>query len=304
MRTMPWLVSVSWLDGLAARGRVERWPAAAGVVLRLGLEQLGAAAGAAVDAVGEDVVVLAGECPLGALLAQHAVLLGGQLLPPLLLGLLNLGHLPPRRCLGSVSRTAWVLRAENPPSGVGTDRRGCASVCVGRGLAGQGAAAFPADSTSPSSSGGAQMGASAFCAVSAGPTRRAPEREDPPSRASRRARRRGRRATLRRRGPRGARAAPPRAGRRSAAPARRSRRGRRRPSRPRAGASAVTGTATSGSATPAMNTTKADPHVAPGAARQRRARGSPRCRTCPEQPGARVGFTVQRRGLRLGPGTN
>src|SRR5215210_3828658 len=84
------------VDGFRARRREERWPAAAGVVLRFGGEQLRAAAGAAVAARIEDVVVFARERALRALLAQHAVLLRRQLGPPLLLGFRDLRHLRQR----------------------------------------------------------------------------------------------------------------------------------------------------------------------------------------------------------------
>ena len=56
------------------------------------LEQLGAAAGAAIGAVVLDVDVLAGERPLGAVLAQDLVLLGRQPLAPLLVGELDLAR--------------------------------------------------------------------------------------------------------------------------------------------------------------------------------------------------------------------
>src|SRR5205085_410651 len=89
----------------------ERRPAAPGVVLCLGGEELGAAAGAAVRPVLEDVVVLAAERPLRALVAEHVVLLARQLGPPLLLGLLDLRHVPPSCSSGmTVSRTTGALR--------------------------------------------------------------------------------------------------------------------------------------------------------------------------------------------------
>src|SRR5205823_13134791 len=53
-------------------------------------EELGSAAGAAIDAGLEDVVVLAAERPLGSLLAEDVELLRRQLAPPLLLGLSHL----------------------------------------------------------------------------------------------------------------------------------------------------------------------------------------------------------------------
>src|SRR3954453_18160273 len=75
-----------------ARRRRERGPAAARGVLRVRVEQLGAAAGADVRPGLERVVVLAAERALGALLPEHAVLLVGELLPPLRVGLLDLRH--------------------------------------------------------------------------------------------------------------------------------------------------------------------------------------------------------------------
>src|SRR6266702_81477 len=72
---------------------VERRPPAVALELRVRPEQLLPAGPAAVDADGLGVDVLAGERPLGAGLAQHVVLLRGQLAPPLLLGL---GHLSGR----------------------------------------------------------------------------------------------------------------------------------------------------------------------------------------------------------------
>src|SRR5205085_7949997 len=80
------------LDSVVTRGRREGRPAAARVVLRVGVEQLRAAPGAAVAARLEDVIVLATKRRLGSLLPQDAVLLGRQLLAPLLLGLLDFAH--------------------------------------------------------------------------------------------------------------------------------------------------------------------------------------------------------------------
>ena len=61
--------------------------------LGVGLEELGLAGLAPVDAGGLGVGVLADERALGAGLAQHVVLLGRELLAPLLVGLLHLvGH--------------------------------------------------------------------------------------------------------------------------------------------------------------------------------------------------------------------
>ena len=78
------------LDRLLGRRCEERRPAAPGVVLRLRAEELSAAAGADVLPRLEDVVVLARERRLGALLAQDVVLLGRELGPPLAIGLLDL----------------------------------------------------------------------------------------------------------------------------------------------------------------------------------------------------------------------
>src|SRR4029077_4409547 len=78
------------LDRLGDRGLVEARPPGARVELRVGAEQLAAAAGAPVEAVGVIVDVLTGEGALGVSLAQHAVLHRGQLLAPLLVRLLDL----------------------------------------------------------------------------------------------------------------------------------------------------------------------------------------------------------------------
>src|SRR5919198_4419541 len=83
------------LDRALARRLVEGRPAAAGVVLRLGAEELRAAAGAPVDARLEHVVVLAAERPLGSLLPEDAVLLRRQVAPPLRL---RLPHLCRHEC--------------------------------------------------------------------------------------------------------------------------------------------------------------------------------------------------------------
>src|SRR5215212_10727529 len=90
------------LDRVLRRGGRERGPAAAGVVLRVRLEKLYAAPGAAVGPGLENVVVLVDERRFGALLPQHVVLLGRQLSPPLGVGLLHLGH------VHSVSSERWV----------------------------------------------------------------------------------------------------------------------------------------------------------------------------------------------------
>src|SRR4051794_22009909 len=96
------------LHGIFARGRRKGRPAAPGVVLRIGFEQLCAAAGAPVRARLEYVVVLTAERRLGSLLAQDAVLLGRQLGAPLLLGLLDLRH------------DSSVVRPGGAPNGIRT----------------------------------------------------------------------------------------------------------------------------------------------------------------------------------------
>src|SRR5581483_3422470 len=96
------------LDGLSVGGLVEAGPARARVELGVGREQLGAAPRAAVDAVVMDIPQLAREGVLGTGLAQHAVLLGGQLLAPLLVGLADLlclgGHGPSFSSLWTVQQ--------------------------------------------------------------------------------------------------------------------------------------------------------------------------------------------------------
>src|SRR3954471_3480569 len=80
------------LDGLGVGRRRERGPAAAGVVLGVGGEELGPTTGALVRARLEAVVVLTSERALGPLLPQDAVLLGAQLGPPLLFCFLDFVH--------------------------------------------------------------------------------------------------------------------------------------------------------------------------------------------------------------------
>src|SRR2546430_1564982 len=131
------------LHGLLARRRGERGPAAAGVVLCIRVEQLRAAAGAAVGARLEDMVVLPAERRLGALLAQDAVLLGRQLRAPLLLSLLDVCHAPSvpgagcsrtgqaRSCCGRRGRAAATREAARrraaPARRGGPSRRGVRS---------------------------------------------------------------------------------------------------------------------------------------------------------------------------------
>src|SRR5213592_938834 len=85
------------VDRFVGSRRVERGPAAAGVVFRLRFEQLGSAAGATVSAGLEREIVLAGERRFGALLAQNSVLLGRQFGTPLLLCFLNFRHVEQSR---------------------------------------------------------------------------------------------------------------------------------------------------------------------------------------------------------------
>src|SRR3954469_1621384 len=77
------------LDPVLRQRGEEGRPAAVRVELGLGGEKLGAAGPAAVHANGLRVGVLAGERPLRAGLTQHGVLLGGELLAPLLVALLD-----------------------------------------------------------------------------------------------------------------------------------------------------------------------------------------------------------------------
>ena len=76
VRTMPRLVSLALLDGAGRHGLEERRPAAAGVELRVGDEEVLPAAHALVGAGRPAVVVLAREGALGAVLARHLELLG------------------------------------------------------------------------------------------------------------------------------------------------------------------------------------------------------------------------------------
>src|SRR4051812_41850597 len=66
-------------------------PAAAGIEFGIGFEQRLAAAGAGIGALALLMLVLAGERPLGRLLAQHRVLHRRQFLTPLGFALLDLG---------------------------------------------------------------------------------------------------------------------------------------------------------------------------------------------------------------------
>src|SRR3954467_9536330 len=79
---VPLLVDMA-LDG----GLGEAGPAAAGIELRVGLEQHIAAAGAGIGAGAVVLLIFAGEGTLGRLLAQHCVLHRRQLAAPLLFAL-------------------------------------------------------------------------------------------------------------------------------------------------------------------------------------------------------------------------
>src|SRR5919204_55449 len=83
------------VDRLCARRRKEGRPSTAGVVLRLRAEKLCAAAGTAIGARLEDVVVFTRERRLRPLLTQDVELLRGQLGAPLSLGLLDFRHHTP-----------------------------------------------------------------------------------------------------------------------------------------------------------------------------------------------------------------
>src|SRR5439155_5901066 len=75
----------------------------------------------------ERVVVLPAERGLGALLAKDAVLLGGQLLPPLLLGLLEFCHELSLARLGApngIRTRATALKGPRPGPLVDGGRRG------------------------------------------------------------------------------------------------------------------------------------------------------------------------------------
>src|SRR5690606_13274181 len=77
-------------DRLFLHRLVEARPARTRLELRLALEELLPARGADIGAVALVLPVLAGEGRLRPVLAQHLVLLGRELLPPLLVGLLDL----------------------------------------------------------------------------------------------------------------------------------------------------------------------------------------------------------------------
>src|SRR6516162_8229635 len=103
-------------------GRLEEArPARAGCELGVRTEQLIPAAGAAVRAVTLGVEVSPGEGWLGVPPAQHVVLLAGQFLPPLLIGLLDLGRRSGLRGPGAAHRRSLPafgsFGAEHPPAG-------------------------------------------------------------------------------------------------------------------------------------------------------------------------------------------
>src|SRR5271155_2565316 len=75
-------------------GGVEAWPSASRVELGLGVEKFVAAADTEINALVMEIPVLAGKCALGAFFSRDLVLLRGQELSPLLVGLDDLfGHL-------------------------------------------------------------------------------------------------------------------------------------------------------------------------------------------------------------------
>src|SRR5438105_13862178 len=80
------------LEGVLANGLVEAGPARARVEFRVRAEQVGAAAGAAVDPLVLHVHVCAGERGLGRRLPQNLVLVRRQLLLPILVGEGDLFH--------------------------------------------------------------------------------------------------------------------------------------------------------------------------------------------------------------------
>src|ERR1700733_9897824 len=80
---------VDQLDVGPVRRLGEARPPRARVELRLGGEQLGAAAGTAIRSVRLLVEIGAGERALGSMAPKHLVLSGRQLLAPLALGLLD-----------------------------------------------------------------------------------------------------------------------------------------------------------------------------------------------------------------------
>src|SRR5207247_205456 len=102
------VADIALLVDMAVHGRRgEARPAAAGIELGVGFEQRLAAAGAGISALAVLVLILAGERPLGRLLAQHGVLHRRQLLAPLgfalddLAGCFGVGHLA--SLIGSLS---------------------------------------------------------------------------------------------------------------------------------------------------------------------------------------------------------
>src|SRR4029077_15384214 len=98
---------------------VEARPAGARLELRVGAEQRSAAPGAVVHAIFLDIPVLAGERALGALLAQHLVLLGRELVTPLGVGLLALWRRHVSPCdSGSGSKGSAVASGSGSPTGL------------------------------------------------------------------------------------------------------------------------------------------------------------------------------------------
>src|SRR5256886_6925809 len=107
------------LDRRALGRGVKARPAAVGVELGLGFEQLRAAAGAQVNARRLRVPVLARERPFGALLTQHVVLGRGQVSLPLGFALLNFALLQDRKSTrlnsshSQISYAVFCLKKKN-----------------------------------------------------------------------------------------------------------------------------------------------------------------------------------------------
>lgn len=71
-----------FVNALIGDWACEGRPSTASIEFRVGLEEFFAAADAAIDAGRRRFVVLAGECPLGSLLARYGILFWRQLLSP------------------------------------------------------------------------------------------------------------------------------------------------------------------------------------------------------------------------------
>jgi len=77
-------------NGVIVHRSIEAWPSRAGIVFGLGGEKRAAAGHAAIEAFALVVPIGAGEGTLGAVLARDVILLGRQVLAPLLVGFLDL----------------------------------------------------------------------------------------------------------------------------------------------------------------------------------------------------------------------